>query len=149
MLYLNERWFGVYKVTKTRPEGIQCLVGKTFGEDGLIATGLFVGTSLKLAFEVENHASGFMGIQGKWNWYGFGETNEQRNLQGLGVNADSNSRTIRIGHWENGYHALGRYIEISYGGRDGRPSDIEVGDHYMKNEKRWWRCARYDHGGPT
>ena len=61
VLFLKENIFGVFKVLKTR-SGIKCLVGKTFGSGGLIATGLFEGTSLKSACEVENNASGFMGI---------------------------------------------------------------------------------------
>ncbi len=99
-----------------------------------------------MAFDVPNKESGFMGICGKYTKdkyedY-FGEHNEENNLHGRGIIILPNCH-IDIGFYNNSDYAPGNYIEIFSDG------DVDVGEIYLKDGKRWNKCTRYFSDGKT
>ncbi len=67
--------------------------------------------------------------------YGFGDVNEDNDLHGRGIQIWNGG--IHFGYYENGRDSTGHYIEINSVGW------FNVGECYMKDERRWWRGTKY------
>ena len=73
---------------------------------------------------------------------GIGELKFDNNLQGRGIRIFSTG-TIHMGYWNDGVPAPGNYLYIYSGG------NVEVGQIYLKEGKRWIKGTQYNSNGTT
>ena len=91
-------------------------LGSLFGKKGLIASGLFKDGQLLQTMNVENQASDFMALSGKYTTDyrmngNIGEHNSNKKLHGKGLRIFPNG-TVWIQSWSDGERVAGSYLNI-------------------------------------
>ena len=105
IVYKKENLFQVFSLKRVRPNSIlQEEYGFLYGQEGLAASGYFRDGILVHSQPVENQASGFMGMSGKYsvlreqgfkqmNKY-FGEHDHRNEPRGKGISVHSNGQIV-------------------------------------------------------
>ena len=114
-----------------------------FEEEGLVASGYFEGDKLARHRQLENSATNFMALRGKYTVSSkgvryIGEHNRAGSLQGQGIRIDKNG-TYHIGYFDQGEFAPGKFIQ----GNDSDLKSLRVGE-YKLNEQGKAEKSNYE-----